>query len=100
MESGEKLIGIREEELVPGVARPAQGLLCLIGFPGGFELIEIDMPAHIDDEDIEGDIVLMEAADDLFDLLVGVVPVAGPPGAKGETRREWDAAGDADVVTE
>jgi hypothetical protein len=58
------------------------------------------VPAHVDDEDVERDIVLVEAFDELVELLVGVVPVARPPCAEGEARRERNAAGYADEVAE
>ncbi len=58
------------------------------------------MPVHVDHEDIERRVVLAEAADDLFDLLIAVGPVARPPRAEGEARRQRNAAGDAHIVAE
>ena len=70
----------------------------LVLFAARLELLAAEMPVHVDDEHIEGNIVLVEAADDLLDLLVGVGPVARPPRAEGETRRQRNAARDAHVI--
>jgi hypothetical protein len=58
------------------------------------------VPVHIDDEDVERDVVFVEAADQLVEFLVAVSPVARPPGAEGKARGQGDAAGDFDVVAE
>jgi len=45
MQLGEELSGIGEEELVPGVAAPAEIFTGLIGPAGGFELLVVQVPA-------------------------------------------------------
>ena len=49
---------------------------------------------------IERRVVLAEAADDLIDLLIAVGPVARPPRAEGEARRQRNAPGDAHIIAE
>ncbi len=98
VELGEELIGIGEQQIVPAIAGPAFGVIARV-HDAEFHA-EGGMPVHVDDEDVEGDVVLVEAADDLLDLLVGVCPVARPPGAEGEARRQRDAAGYFDVVAQ
>src|ERR1700757_5190986 len=90
--------GIGEEQLVPRVACPAESLARLICFSGRLELLDVGVLVHVDDEDVEGGVVLAEAANDFLDLLVAVRPVAGPPRAERKTRRKRNAAGDAHIV--
>ena len=68
------VVGIGKEQLVPGVAGPAELLARLIDLSGGLELLAADVPAHVDDEDVERHVVLVEAADELVEFLVGVSP--------------------------
>ena len=72
----------------------------LVAFAHGLQLLFAGVPAHIDHEDVERRGVVVEAADDLLNLLVAVVPVARPPCAEGEARRNGNATGDFDVVAE
>ncbi len=66
----------------------------------GLQLDLIEVPVHVDDEDVQRGVVLMEAAHQVVEFLVAIGPVARPPDAEGEARRQWNAAGDTDVVAE
>ena len=59
-----------------------------------------DVPVHVDDQDVERNVVLAKAADQFVEFLVAVGPVARPPRAEGEARRQRNSAGDADVIAE
>src|SRR6185437_9158123 len=70
----------------------------LICFVPGFKLFAADVPAHIDDEDVEWGGVFAEAADQVVQFLIAVGPVARSPYSEGEARRERDASGNAGEV--
>ncbi len=98
VEFGEEVFGVGKEGLVPGVAAPA------LVVAGGIADAEVAakglVPVHVDDEDVEGDVVVMEAGDEVAQFLVAVGPVARPPGAEGVAGRQGDAPGDTDVVAQ
>jgi len=73
---GEKVAGVGKQRLVPGVAGPSKIVMRLVDFAERGELLLADVPAHVDDQHVERDVVLMEAAHQLIEFLVGVVPVA------------------------
>jgi hypothetical protein len=100
VQAGEEIDGVGKECLVPGVAAPAKVVVGLVDFAQSGELLFADMPTHIDDKDVQGNVVFMEAFDELVEFLVGVVPVARPPGAEGEARRKGNAAGNFDVIAQ
>jgi hypothetical protein len=72
----EEVVRIGKENVVPGVAGPSQAVVRLIDFACGLKLFLADVPTHIDDENVERHVVFVEAADQLIEFLVGVVPVA------------------------
>jgi len=100
VQPGQELARIGKEQRVPGVAAPAEAVTRLVLLAARLKLFIAEMPIHVDDENIERYVVLVEAADDLFDFLVGVGPVARPPGAKSEPGRQRDAARDPHIITE
>ena len=102
MESFQKLIGVRKKIRIPGVAGPTHRviLLRLVHFAERLELGCADVPGGVEVDDIEGHITVTKSLDEVVDLLVRVVPPAGPPRAEGIARRQRDAAGDADVIAQ
>ena len=49
----EEVVGVGKEQLVPGVAAPAQPLARLIHFALGLELLLADVPAHVDYQHVQ-----------------------------------------------
>ena len=98
VELAEKGVRIGKQKLVPRVSGPAERLAGLIGCAHRLELLAVDVPVHVDYGYVERGRILVKALDELVHFLVAVGPVARPPGAKGETRRQRNAAGNAHVV--
>src|SRR5438105_2150944 len=82
----QKGIGIRKEQLVPGVPRPAEWMASLVNRAGEPFLREGKMPVHVDDEHVKRNIVLPESAHEILELLIAIRPVPRPPGAKRNSR--------------
>ena len=96
----QEVVGVGKEDFVPGVAGPAEAVIRLVDLAFRLKLLLADVPAHVDDQNVERHIVFVEAADELVELLIGVIPVARPPRAEGKARRQRDAAGDFYEVAE
>ena len=96
----EELRRIREEQLVPRVAGPSEAVIRLVGFTLRLQLFVLDVPIHVDHEDVERCVVLAKSANDLFNLLIAVGPVARPPRAECEARRKRNASRDAHIIAE
>ena len=76
MQECEELRGVRKEEFVPGVAGPSETMIRLVRFAFLLELIDIDVPIHVDHEDVQWSVILAKSADNFFNLLIAVGPVA------------------------
>src|SRR5207302_3085477 len=63
-------------------------------------LMKSEMPVHVDDEHIKWHIVLTEAANEIFELLIAVGPVPRPPRTKGESRGQGNLPGDSGEISE
>src|SRR5262249_46436517 len=72
----QKSIGIGKEQLVPGVSRPAKSVSGLVVLAAEPVLVKREMPVHVDDQHIERDIVVAEAANQVFEFLITVSPIA------------------------
>ncbi len=96
----QELMRVRKEQLVPGIASPAQSFAGLIHFARGLELLRADVPAHVDDQHVQRHIVFMEASHQFVEFLIAVVPVARPPRPEGKPRRQRDAPGYAHIVAQ
>src|SRR5271163_1139536 len=98
----EKKLRVGEEDAVPGIAAPTKIMAGLVGirFAHGQELFAIEVPIHVNHQHIERHSVLAEALDDVVEFLIAVSPIARPPRAKGEARRQRDASRNQDVVAQ
>ena len=87
VEKTEELAIVGEEVFVPVPARPSATSLLADG-----------VPVHVDDEDVERDVVLAKPPHQITEVLVGVAPVAAPPIAKGIARRHRHTASEARIA--
>ena len=88
-EIGQQFFGIGQELAVPGPARPAQhpGMTDAgLGLPDR-------VPAHVHHHDVERKIMLAVAADQIAEILFGVVFPAAVPGAKDMLARNRTGTG-------
>src|SRR6185312_2133881 len=95
-----KCVRIGKQQLIPRVSRPAQcmaGLVLLTRKPG---LMKRQVPGHVDNQHVEGNIIFAEAANEVLEFLIAVSPIARPPCAKSETRRQRNASGNPGEVSE
>ena len=72
---------VGDQLAVPGITRPGDGRV----------------PVHVDDKDVQRQVVLLETVDDVLHVLGGISPIARPPGAQHEARDQRDAAAEAHV---
>ncbi len=97
----QELLRIRKEQPVPTVSAPTHGVAGLIeGMLAGAAGTEGGVPVHVDDQDIEGHVILAKTAHQIVEFLIGVGPIARPPRAEGEARRQRDAPGDENVIAQ
>ena len=73
---GDQRFGIGNAFALPGIARPTAAA-GMTGAGSG----RVGVPAHVEDEVVEREVVLLVAVDDREELLGGVVPVAAVPDA-------------------
>ncbi len=92
--------GYGKEKAVPTVTGPALGVSRLILIGREPAQPECFVPLHVDDQHIQRHIVLAKTAYQLIKFLIGVGPVARPPGTKGEAWWQRNRAGDLDEVGE
>ena len=90
--------GYGKQKTVPTVAGPALGVSRLIFLGREPAQSERLVPLHVDHQHIEWHIVLVKAAHQLIELLIGIGPVARPPRTEGEAWRQRDRPGDLDEV--
>src|ERR1700678_463833 len=62
--------------------------------------VEGEMPIHVDDQDVKRRIVLVKTLDQLIELLVGIGPIARPPGPECKPRRQRNLSGHTRVIAE
>ncbi len=94
----EECFGIRKVGRVPRVPGPPLGLSRLVF--GGIVPPQLErvVPVHVDHEHVERHVERVELVDQVPELLVGVGPVARPPGAEREAGRHRHATGHLDEV--
>lgn len=97
----QKLGRVWKKQLVPRIAAPTFGVAGLVeGLCTGTAGTESEMPVHIDDEDVERDVIAAEATNEIFQFLIAVSPVTRPPGSESKARWHRNAAGNFNEVSE
>ena len=89
---------VRDQVVVPAVARPAARLPEFVRTEAPVHLRPGQVPVHVDDEHVGGDVARAHLVRKRQQFLVGVGPVAAPPVAEHIPRRQRDLPGDAREV--